>query len=301
MNRFTLRYEFIDVPLADGELVTGRAPECDLVMDDAAVSRRHASFRVEGASVLVQDLESRNGVLVNGIRLEEPMRLRHGDRIRIGTKDLTLHDTARTRRRRSTGTTELIRCETCGSLKQPQEQCAQCEINRASIDGELPTLTVAPIDETDVSTAPTAPREAHSNFRTLSRLADRALEMGRGAESERLLSGALHKLLARAEGSDDVSGAEASEAATYALRLAQVTGNARWADYPLDLYAALDAVMPQAVVERLYGVAGPLKYANPVPLRRYIGQLREQEGTLGPNERFILSRLDGLARMIASR
>ncbi|HEX4354170.1 MAG TPA: FHA domain-containing protein [Polyangiales bacterium] len=67
-SRFRLRYQAIDFVLGDEAFVTGRTAECDLVLDDNLVSRKHASFRVVGDAVELIDLSSRNGVTVNGSR-----------------------------------------------------------------------------------------------------------------------------------------------------------------------------------------------------------------------------------------
>ena len=65
-------------------LVLGRAPQCDVHIDQDGVSRRHAvlELTVEGA-VQIVDLDSRNGTFVNGQPIPRET-LRDGDRIQIG-------------------------------------------------------------------------------------------------------------------------------------------------------------------------------------------------------------------------
>lgn len=53
---------------AEGEVVIGRGPECQIVLDDASISRQHARLRI-GATCLLADLGSRNGTLLHGERL----------------------------------------------------------------------------------------------------------------------------------------------------------------------------------------------------------------------------------------
>jgi hypothetical protein len=67
--------------------VLGRSRECDVVIDDANVSRRHAEIRPSGGSWIVRDLGSTNGVKVNGRRLDpaRPQSLAPGDAIELGT------------------------------------------------------------------------------------------------------------------------------------------------------------------------------------------------------------------------
>jgi hypothetical protein len=65
--------------------VLGRSKECDVVLDDPNVSRRHAEIRPSGGGWTVRDLGSTNGVKVNGRRLEQPQSLRPGDELTLGT------------------------------------------------------------------------------------------------------------------------------------------------------------------------------------------------------------------------
>ena len=46
--------------------VLGRHPECDIVLDAAAVSRQHAQIVQDGGDYFIEDLHSRNGTFVNG-------------------------------------------------------------------------------------------------------------------------------------------------------------------------------------------------------------------------------------------
>jgi hypothetical protein len=67
----------------------GRSRECDVVLSDSNVSRRHAELRPLGDGWTVTDLGSTNGVRVNGRELapNEPHALKAGDRIDVGTVD----------------------------------------------------------------------------------------------------------------------------------------------------------------------------------------------------------------------
>lgn len=68
----------------DGERwVMGRSPECDLVLDAAAVSRRHVILTKENGQYFVQDLGSRNGTYINNQRVIDRGPLHNGDRMLI--------------------------------------------------------------------------------------------------------------------------------------------------------------------------------------------------------------------------
>jgi signal transduction histidine kinase len=64
-------------------LVFGRAGDCDVVLPDSLVSRRHARVWLEENQLMVSDFGSRNGVLVNGARVER-LRIDAGDEVVLG-------------------------------------------------------------------------------------------------------------------------------------------------------------------------------------------------------------------------
>ena len=73
-----------------GGALVGRSRECDVVLADANVSRRHAEVRPAAAGTwTIADLGSTNGVLVNGRRIEGVAQIQRGDRIALGTADIT--------------------------------------------------------------------------------------------------------------------------------------------------------------------------------------------------------------------
>lgn len=86
-----VRFEF------EAEAVIGRSPACEIALYDSKVSRRHARLRVDGGRVLVLDLESRNGTLVNDERLERERELQPGDRLRTGEIEFLFEPSASTR------------------------------------------------------------------------------------------------------------------------------------------------------------------------------------------------------------
>jgi hypothetical protein len=72
-----------------GGAVVGRSRDCDIVLADANVSRRHAEVRPAAAGTwTISDLESTNGVLVNGHRVAGAEQLQTGDRIALGTAEI---------------------------------------------------------------------------------------------------------------------------------------------------------------------------------------------------------------------
>lgn len=74
----------------DHRFVIGRDDACNLVLDDAEVSRRHAYAIETPGGLEVGDLGSSNGTRLNGRPLEQPARLGPGDTLEIGSTKLQL-------------------------------------------------------------------------------------------------------------------------------------------------------------------------------------------------------------------
>jgi predicted component of type VI protein secretion system len=76
-------------PVGSRGAVMGRSRDCDVVLEDPNVSRRHAEVRPSGGGWIVNDLGSTNGIKVNGRRVDGPQSLRPGDVVELGTSRVT--------------------------------------------------------------------------------------------------------------------------------------------------------------------------------------------------------------------
>jgi two-component system cell cycle response regulator len=77
------------------ELIIGRSLRAELCVDDDGVSRHHARIRPGDGGIWIEDLESRNGTFVNGVKVTTPVRLEDGDKIHVGRSSIvkfTYHD-----------------------------------------------------------------------------------------------------------------------------------------------------------------------------------------------------------------
>ena len=73
-----------EFPLREGHQIAGRDRTADIRLESPLVSRRHARFTARGASVTVEDLQSKNGTFVGGTQITTPVPLKRGDEVRIG-------------------------------------------------------------------------------------------------------------------------------------------------------------------------------------------------------------------------
>ncbi len=78
----------------DHRYVAGRGETCDLRLASEEISREHLEIIRRWDGVVVKDLGSKNGVLVNDLLLTEPRRLRDGDMVQVGPAILRLSDPA---------------------------------------------------------------------------------------------------------------------------------------------------------------------------------------------------------------
>ncbi len=75
-------------PLQIGSTVIGRGDQANLRLPDVGISRRHARLDFDGSQVVLTDLGSTNGTMVNGQRVSA-VALNPGDMIQLGTTTLT--------------------------------------------------------------------------------------------------------------------------------------------------------------------------------------------------------------------
>lgn len=89
---FRLRRETEELDVTAPEWVVGRAADCGLRLGGGLVSRYHARFRHCPEGLVLEDLGSRNGVLVNQVKITAATLLKHGDTICIGLEVFELVD-----------------------------------------------------------------------------------------------------------------------------------------------------------------------------------------------------------------
>jgi hypothetical protein len=278
-------------------LNVGRSASCQLVLDDALVSRRHAQITVQADSVSVRDLGSANGVFVNGERVNGDRALRPGDRILIGKQELLLRATLRSSLM-ADSSTHRFTAETLHGVDGSQVR--QSLAHAAA----RPAVGAAPAAATPATGIPLEEDSGEATHQgdaleLLGGVADKVLALGRGEEAERILTNYLHNMRDAAKGGDVPDARHAERAAHYAVKLAQATGRGHWVDYAFDLYRTLQRPLPAVTVDQLYTVLRNISGVSLPGLREYVAVLRGVQGRLGPAERFLVQRIEGLERLAA--
>jgi predicted component of type VI protein secretion system len=267
---FRLRHLQHNFELGQGEFVIGRSAECQLALDDPLVSRKHALLIVGADSVVIKDLGSRNGVVVNGTKIDTSRILLDGDRVVIGSQEMTLVAWQRDPNymaRRRTGS------QTLSSLVPPHLQ------NQGDASKDLSKRV--------------------DSFPLLSTLADKALALGRPEDAERILASLLADILRQLQDDRVFPTETVDQAAQYGVRLASGTGKGSWVDYVVALYTAVRRPCPAPLVDELHTVVRKTSAVNLDALRTYVDLLRDQSSAFGPADRFLLQRIEGLERLAA--
>ncbi len=257
--------------LRQGPIVIGRSTGCQLVLDDALVSRRHAQVVLTDKGVRLEDLGSANGVYLNGERATESRLLNPGDRIVVGQQEIVFRVGTRQR--------------------EPHDRSRLTAVTLGGGDSDR-ALGFEPTSEMDAEAT-----QQSDALQLLGGVADKVLAFGRGEDAERILGALLRNVLTRAETNGQLEPALADKAAEYAIKIAAVTGHGKWVDYAFELFAPLRRPLPAAAIDQLFTVLRSVSSINLAALRDYVAKLRLVQDQLGPNERFLMQRIEGLERL----
>lgn len=272
---FRLRYLHHDFELPPGRFLIGRSTDCQLSLDDPLVSRKHALLIVTEARIEVQDLGSRNGVLVNDEKISGPTQVGHGDKITIGSQEMII-------------SVPMNEAPTMRSLSSERAM------------GHVTVTAMEPVrasqaDPAELRDEGTSKRDA---FRLLGGVADKALVLGRAEEAERLLSTLLDHVLQTVQSGGEIDDALVDQAGYYGAKLAGATGKGSWVNFVFELYTLRRRPCNGPTIDELHTVLRKVKDIDLSALREYVRILRAEAGNLGPAQRFLVQRIEGLERLV---
>ncbi|MCP4633940.1 MAG: FHA domain-containing protein, partial [candidate division Zixibacteria bacterium] len=78
------------LPVDTYPFVIGRGADCDLQISVRHISKHHAEINEFGSSIMIHDLGSTNGTILNGTRIREPVSLKSCDHITLGGIELII-------------------------------------------------------------------------------------------------------------------------------------------------------------------------------------------------------------------
>jgi len=236
-------------------LLIGRLAECDLMLDEALVSRMHARLLVTTEGVSLEDLHSTNGVYVNGDRIVQVAALNIGDRALIGTQEISFSE---------------IGTDPAPPPSFNLEEPLTSPIVQTSHSGNKPGAI--PI---------TARADA---LQLLGTLARRLANEQKAAQAPRMLGPHLRGILRGASSGLVVPEALSTLASEYALDLAHWTADPRWLDYVVELHLVTKRLFSApilAALQRAERWVGPLNRS----LLEYYVAAYAREKQLDPEEK----------------
>jgi hypothetical protein len=232
-------------------------------MDEPLVSRLHARVRVEADRVGIEDLHSTNGVYVRGDRIAHFAALREGDRVMIGTEEISFF-------------------------------AWNEELTPESGIGLLPGASVAPpaAEEAPKPATPSTARAAALEM--VGNLGRRFARDGRAEEGAKVLIPHLKRILRGANSGLEVPPALCEQASAYAMDVAVWTADASWLDYVVELHVATKSLMPHSAILALQRAERWLGAIDRLLLQYYIETCAARATALDEEEQLRLRLLERL-------
>ena len=266
----------------------GRSNECHLVLDDPSVSRVHAVIVREKNELRIEDRGSRNGVIINRERIREPRILKEGDQVVIGHQVIRIALSPETSK--VDKTQGIKRCASCGAWSNGE--ASKCSVCGASIS--FPASFAGDVDE-DLKVRTAA--GGRPTFSMLVELANKAVQVGKLEEAERLVSGISSSAEARLNGGEDLVEGDLEKIASVMISLAQAAKSPKDISRIFSLHFAAKKLMSRDVVEKLYDIVRHVGYLACPDMTRYLNYLNTKTQTFNPGELFVHRRLQGLIKL----
>lgn len=291
--RFWLKFAKREIPVEGPETVIGRGEGCDIIINEALVSRRHARVIIENGRPCIEDLGSANGTFVNQQRLHGRAVLFPGDHVFIGTCEIeivrrimeerpTLMDLESEVERRPTPASGV---GTFHKVKIPDTSTS------AEMRAMIPNaVTMRPGGEQSPEQA-TAEVDA---FEYLGRLADKMFTMGRVDAARRILSSHLDDLLAGAQSGRSLSPGLVDTAGRYAVKLANETLDGKWVDVAIEIHLIACRPMREETIQQLSALRTKAPVGQSALIARYYEKLRASMAGHSPSERILCERVASL-------
>jgi pSer/pThr/pTyr-binding forkhead associated (FHA) protein len=253
------------VDLSLGSHVVGRRARCEVPLDDLLVSRVHTVIRIDEHGASIEDLHSTNGVYVNDRRVVRATVLSHGDRILVGTTELSFF--------RPAGGT--------GRAAQPVP----------------PAQHVAKVSLRSLASSEGAATEKAAVLDLVGAFAERLATGGDVVEAERVLSTQLVHIVQGAQSGLVVTEEVCDRASDHALALAGWTRKTRWTDFVVELHLAAGRVMSRRTFASFASVRERLaERGDELLVGYYVDSMKERPDALADAERIVLFELEALVR-----
>ena len=283
-----------EIVLEDGELILGRSPSCDIVIDDMLASRVHAKLTISEGTVVLRDLGSANGVYVNSGRIDIPTPLRDGDRVLLGTKELSVF-AVRVRRptpvRPASGMQPAARISASRPAVSPQRFANPPSTNPAP-QRSLSSPRAVRIQDTSRDMPRTEKADA---FTQLGLLAQRMMDAGRVDGAVRVLAEHMRNVMDGARDGRPVPEDVLQSASRFAMAFAAAKLEAKWVDYVVELHMNVRRPMTAELIDDLCSLRRKNVRCDRDTMLFYKATLQREEPNLPLSQRVLVARILSLS------
>jgi hypothetical protein len=271
--------------LEHGELIVGRDFGANIVLRDPLVSRLHARIAVgSDGLVSIEDLQSANGVFVNGNKLAQPSALlSEGDRLLIGTTEVSVFSLR--------GSARLGLGQQ--GLRSPYSHAAP-DFTRSSNED-------ANAEQRPISRRPLVTTGRSDATNLVGQFAEQLMDSGHPLEAVRVLSEHLQNLVKGATAGLNVPGRILEVATHYALTLLSWTQKSLWLDYVFELHLASLQVPSDESLNEIESILRTAWQVDAAQVSYFIKTIERRHIPLSANEANRLRRIEGLCAERASK
>ncbi len=254
-----------------GVVSIGRSPTCHVaIADDVKISRMHAKLVTDESGTTLVDLDSSNGVFLNGVRLTDPTRVKPGDIIRVGDQSL--------------------------ALMSPHEAKHRCSETHPELP---PTLTLSMRGSSSAAEPNTEPYGIDRYQARWLQIED-AISRRDWSHAEDLLENQLGRVTRDVEATGTLPPATQEEASRHAIDMALASRKATWMEALIALHMAARLPLPSAAAVNLPQILRKLPDFDLELLRSYVDALREARALLTPVERQLCSSIESALLALSS-
>ncbi len=289
MKKFRLIHQNSNMEAPEGRSDIGRSIDCYLVLNDASVSRVHATIINQDDKLFIEDRGSRNGCEVNGVRVVGTRELSDGDSITIGHQ--TIRVVSIERNFEADRTVGLMSCPNCKTwMASADDKCPQCGYTSADIEASDSRATF----QVDTGQFRRPDGKLQQPGMMIAGLIKKAIGMDRFEEAERLLGNLMESTIRKETAGEEIPDSEVHEVALNIAALAQATNNPKHVSKLFAFHAARGKLMPRESLDTLYGLVQKVGYRSCPDMSAYLSLMSGLKETFGPGEKFIHRRLEGL-------
>jgi pSer/pThr/pTyr-binding forkhead associated (FHA) protein len=284
VSRYWVRFGAREIPLDGGDTFIGRGDGCQILVNEALVSRKHARIVLDGGRPYIEDLGSANGTFVNQARLHGRALLFPGDHVFVGTCEIEIirrvEEDRPTMPQLDPGLDRPTPASGVGAFEPASSVRAPRSSARTAVDTSRPSEPTTEVDA----------------FEYLGRLADKMFTMGRVDAALKILASNLQEILSSARAGKMPAPPLVDAAGRYALKLANETLDGGWVDMAIELHLLAVRPLREETVQQLAAIRSKAPLGTDALIAQYYERLRGNMAFMAPSDRLLCERVACLLR-----